>query len=426
MQKRILIINGPNLNMLGVREPRIYGIQTLEEMNACILSETRMYNIEVEFFHSNHEGELIDKIQAAFYNGVDGVVINPGAYTHYSYALRDAITSVDIPFVEVHLSNIDIREKFRRVSVIKDVCVAQIIGKGYKGYVQAVKLLSNRMEEKILQSIADTQTLNNGIKMPKFGLGVYQAKPGKEVYRAVRCALEAGYRLIDTAAFYHNEADVGKAVKDSGIPREELFLVTKLWPLEFRSALSAFEQSLAFLNSGYVDLYLMHWPGTDSEARLKGWETMQELQQKGLIRALGVSNFYIHHLEHLIEHTGMVPSNNQIELHPWQQQRNIRTYCIQKGISVTAWGPIFHGHLSEEPLMGELGEKYGKSAAQVTLRWHIQHDINVIPKSVRPDRIQENTKLFDFALDQEDMARIDALDGKGAFAFNADLFDGNV
>ncbi len=278
----------------------------------------------------------------------------------------------------------------------------------------------------MIKSIAETVVLNNGVQMPGFGLGVYLAKAGEEVYRAVRSALDAGYRLIDTAAYYFNEQDVGKAVRDSGIPREQIFITTKLWPLAFADARTAFEQSLQLLDSDYVDLYLMHWPGTDEDVRLRGWEVMQELSANGLIRACGVSNFYVNHLEHLAAHSGAVPTNNQIELHPWQQQKEIREYCAAHGISITAWGPIFHGHLTEEPLVEELAQKHGKSAAQVTLRWHIQKGINIIPKSVHEARIRENADLFDFALSEQEMAQIDALDGKGAFAFDANTFNGVV
>ena len=267
--------------------------------------------------------------------------------------------------------------------------------------------------------------LNNGVEMPIFGLGVFKAKAGDEVYNAVRWAIDEGYTLIDTAAFYFNEKSVGQAVKDSGVDREKLFITTKLWPLAFNDAHSALQNSLRELDMDYVDLYLMHWPGTDDDARLRGWDMMAEDMNAKRIRACSVSNFRTHHLEHLQKHTSIIPACNQIELHPWHQQRDMRAYCDAHGMAVTAWGPMMQGRLKDEPLAAQLGEQYGKSAAQVTLRWHLQHGINIIPKSVKQHRIKENADIFDFELSQADMARIDALNGKGSFALDADLFSGD-
>lgn len=274
--------------------------------------------------------------------------------------------------------------------------------------------------------INTTVKLNNGVDMPVFGLGLYKSQPGDEVYNAVRWAIDAGYKLADTATFYHNEESVGKAWKDSGIHREDFFITTKLWPGDFNSVQEMLEQSLRFLQSDYVDLYLLHWPGTDADLRNNAWDVMLEQMAKGRIRACGVSNFYVHHLEGITAHAGVTPVNNQIELHPWYQRREERAYCGQHGITVTSWGPIFHGHLSEEPLMAEVGEKYGKTPAQATLRWHLQQGIDIIPKSVKKERIIENAGIFDFELTEEDMGRINALDGKGHFSFDADQFDGDL
>jgi diketogulonate reductase-like aldo/keto reductase len=174
-------------------------------------------------------------------------------------------------------------------------------------------------------------------------------------------------------------------------------------------------------------MYLLHWPGADLAARYKTWDYILSQMEKGRIRACGVSNFYEDQLEDLIQKSGVVPANNQVELHPWYQRRDLRKYCAGKGISVTAWGPIFHGHLGEEPLVAELGEKYGRSAAQVTLRWHVQHGVNIIPKSSKKERIESNAQIFDFQLSDEDMAKIDALDGKGTVnGLDPYTFDGII
>ncbi len=277
------------------------------------------------------------------------------------------------------------------------------------------------------RDINTAQEIKRGVLMPRFGLGVFRALPGDEVYNSIRWALDMGYRLIDTAAMYENEEDVGRAVRDSGLPREDIFVTTKLWIDDFDDAKSALEASLKRLGMDYVDLYLMHWPGTDESRRLRAWEAMLEQGSSGKIRACGVSNFMQDQLEQLMAGVGEVPANNQIELHPWHQQRELRKFCEAKGISVTSWGPIFRGHISEVPVMAEIGEKYGKSAAQATLRWHIQQgDINLIPKSVHKERIEQNMQIFDFELSEEDMAIIDAMDGRVSFAFDSHIFNGEL
>lgn len=278
----------------------------------------------------------------------------------------------------------------------------------------------------MIRNLQDKIRIAEGVEMPGFGLGLYKAKAGDEVYSAVRMALDAGYRHIDTATFYENEADVGRAVKDSGIPREELFVATKLWPTDFQKAQETFEKSLSYLDIGYIDLYMLHWPGTDETLRYRAWDVILGLREKGLIRAAGVSNFIADQLADMKRKTGEFPANNQVELHPWFQQRELRSFCRKNGISVTAWGPIFHGHLSEEPLMEEIGGHYGKSAAQATLRWHIQNEIAVIPKSVHKERIISNADVFDFELSQKDMERINALDGKQRFSWDSTKFDGDA
>lgn len=276
----------------------------------------------------------------------------------------------------------------------------------------------------MLDNLQSRVKLLDGNSMPFFGLGTFRAANGAQVENAVRYALDYGYRLIDTAAMYENEEGVGKGVRASGIPREQIFVTTKLWPTNFDHVEACFDESLRLLNMDYVDMYMLHWPGTDETARLFAWDKMCELKEKGKIRTLGVSNFYEHHLQSLFDKTGVYPSVDQLEFHPWQQQVENHQYCKKNGIVVQAWGPLFHGHLQEEPLMAQIGEKYGKSAAQVTLRWDIQRDISTIPKSVNEERIAANADIFDFTLSEEDMKTINDLSGKGSFAYNADTFNG--
>jgi len=275
-------------------------------------------------------------------------------------------------------------------------------------------------------SITDTFKMNDGVEIPGFGLGVYRAQVGDETYNSVRMALDIGYRHVDTAAIYGNEEDVGKAVKDSGIPRDELFITTKLWPLDFADAEIALNISLKKLGMDYVDLYLLHWPGINEALIFSAWEKISVLKSKGLIRSIGVSNFFPEKLKVLISETGIVPSNNQIQLHPWYQQLDTQEFCKANDITITSWGPIFHGYLSEEPLMEELGEKYDRTPAQVTLRWHIQNEIIIIPKSVRRERLEENTKLFDFSITPEDMERINALNCGKCFGPDPYTFSGKI
>lgn len=276
----------------------------------------------------------------------------------------------------------------------------------------------------LIDSLQGTVMMLDSVRMPGFGLGTFRAADGDEVVGAVRYALDMGYRLVDTAAMYENEEGVGKGIRESGMPREEVFVTTKVWPTDLENVEGALENSLRRLGMDYVDLYLMHWPGTDADLRMRAWETMLSLQEKGKIRSVGVSNFYVHHLVELQDRTGTQPCVNQVEFHPWQQQKEIRKYCKERGIVVQAWGPMMHGHLSEEPVMAEIGRKYGKSAAQVVLRWDLQSNVATIPKSVDPKRIAANADIFDFSLSDEDMAALDALDGKGSFAYNADTFNG--
>ncbi|HEX8834740.1 MAG TPA: aldo/keto reductase [Abditibacteriaceae bacterium] len=271
-----------------------------------------------------------------------------------------------------------------------------------------------------------TIKLNNGVQIPQFGLGVWQAAEGGEVENAVRSALESGYRLIDTAAIYGNEAGVGKAIKASGVPREEIFLTTKLWNANhaYDDALHAFDESLAKLDSDYVDLYLIHWPLPMEGRFVEAWRALEKLYSDGRTRAIGVSNFKVPHLETLLESTGLVPAVNQIELHPMLQGKEDRAYGAAHGIKVEAYSPLMRGgEVLENSVITELAEKHGKTPAQIVLRWHIQSDIIVIPKSVTPERIRENVAIFDFALEEEDMRQIEALDAGQRLGADPDTAD---
>ncbi len=256
-------------------------------------------------------------------------------------------------------------------------------------------------------------TLNNGVEIPQVGLGVFQTREGSEVERAVQAALEAGYRLIDTAAIYGNEVGVGKAIKASGLAREEIFVTTKLWNANhaYEDALRAFDESLEKLDCGYVDLYLIHWPLPMEGKFTEAWKALEELYRGERVRAIGVSNFKPHHLEELLKEAETVPAVNQIELHPLFQQKETHAYCVEHGIVVESYSPLMQaGEALEHPVIANLAEKYGRSAAQVILRWHVQSGFIVIPKSANPERIRENFALFDFELSADDMRTIDGMD----------------
>lgn len=265
--------------------------------------------------------------------------------------------------------------------------------------------------------------LLNGILMPRLGLGVWRAQEGEETERAVATALAAGYRLIDTASLYQNEASVGRAIRASGIPREQIFVTTKVWNDEqgYDNTKRAFHASLERLGLDYVDLYLVHWPvpGKYKET----YRAIEDLYQEGLIRAIGVSNFKIHHLEDLMTTCRIKPMVNQIELHPLLTQKELVEFCRREGIQVESWRPLMKGNL-DLPLLKELAEKYGKTPAQIVIRWHLQHGLVTIPKSVRPERIIENGQVFDFELSDEDMARIDGLNRNQRFGMDPDDLKG--
>jgi diketogulonate reductase-like aldo/keto reductase len=261
--------------------------------------------------------------------------------------------------------------------------------------------------------------LNNGVEMPILGFGVYQIEDAKQCEQAVYDALIAGYRLIDTAAAYMNEEAVGKAIKRSGIPREEIFITTKLWIQDagYENAKKAFAKSLKRLQVDYVDLYLIHQPFGDVYG---SWRAMEELYREGKIRAIGVSNFYPDRLVDLISHNEVVPAVNQVETHPFCQQIESHNFMKENNIQIMSWGPFAEGrnNMFQNEVLVSIGKKYNKSVAQVILRWLTQREIIAIPKSVHKERITENSNIFDFELNQEDMETITALDTKESVFFS--------
>ena len=258
-------------------------------------------------------------------------------------------------------------------------------------------------------NLKDTVTLHNGVEMPWLGLGVFKVQEGEEVIQSVKAAIQNGYISIDTAAIYGNEEGVGQAIKESGVPREDLFITTKLWNSEqgYESTLKAFDESMEKLGLDYLDLYLIHWPGKDKYKET--WKAFEKLYKDGRVRAIGVSNFLVHHLEDLIATAEIKPMVNQVEFHPHLTQEDLRAYCKKEGIQLEAWSPLKQGQLLDNPVLKEIAEKHNKSVAQVILRWDLQHGVVTIPKSIKEHRIIENSSIFDFELSAEDMERIDQL-----------------
>ncbi|GAA4832701.1 aldo/keto reductase [Paenibacillus vulneris] len=269
------------------------------------------------------------------------------------------------------------------------------------------------------QHISDSTVLSNGVKMPWLGLGVWKTQNGEEVIQAVKAAIQAGYRSIDTAAVYGNEEGVGTAIKDCGISRDELFITTKVWNADqgYDSTLKAFDESRRKLGLDVIDLYLIHWP---VKGKYKDtWRALEKLYKDGAVRAIGVSNFLVHHLEDLLADCEIKPMVDQVEFHPLLTQPELRSFCPQHQIQLEAWSPLMQGNL-DIPLLAELGAKYGKSPAQIVLRWDLQHGVVTIPKSISAHRIQENGNVFDFQLTQDEMASIDALNKEHRFGPHPD------
>jgi 2,5-diketo-D-gluconate reductase A len=267
--------------------------------------------------------------------------------------------------------------------------------------------------------------LNSGHEMPQVGFGVFKV-PGDETERAVRTALEAGYRSVDTAAMYRNEQGVGRAIASSGIPRDHLFVTTKLNndAHGFDAALQAFEASRSKLGLDYLDLYLIHWPLPARNMYAETWRALVRLRDEGVVRSIGVSNFQPAHLDRIIDATGVTPAVNQVELHPYLTQEPLRAYHADAGIVTEAWSPLAKGgRLLSDPTVTALAEKYGRTPAQIVLRWHLQVGNVVIPKSVTPERIRANFDLFGFELDPDDTAGIDSLDRAERTGPDPDVFN---
>ncbi len=259
-------------------------------------------------------------------------------------------------------------------------------------------------------TITSEVTLNNKTTMPWFGLGTFLSEAGKTTQDAVLWALEAGYRHIDTARIYNNEEDAGLAIRESGVPRRDIFVTTKVWNDDqgYDATLRACDKSLKLLKMDYVDLYLIHWPVSD--LRNETWKALITLQESGKARAIGVSNFMIRHLDELLATTDIVPAVNQIEISPFIQRKPLTEYCRKRGIVVEAYSTLSRGKRTNDERLAAIGKRYGKTAAQIALRWALQSEIVIIPKSVHKERIIENANIFDFEISLADMSAINTLD----------------
>lgn len=259
---------------------------------------------------------------------------------------------------------------------------------------------------KIELTIDSTVELNNGIKMPRLGFGTWKLKR-KSVIDPIKWAMDAGYRLIDTATFYKNEKYIGKALEDIDIPREELFITSKVWDTDqgYDNTIKAFDQSLNNLNTNYLDLYLIHWP---RKLRNETWKALEKLYSDEKVKAIGVANFAVHHLEEIIENYEIVPAVNQFELHPFDyvEEKDLIEFCKSNNIQVEAYSPLTHGKRLNNPILEKIGDNYNKSTAQVLIRWSLQHGFITIPKSGDETHIRENANVFDFELSEDDMKKI--------------------
>ncbi|MGE7024069.1 aldo/keto reductase [Solibacillus cecembensis] len=271
-------------------------------------------------------------------------------------------------------------------------------------------------------NLQSTRTLTNGVEMPLVGLGVFKMTDKEETLQAISTALQLGYRAIDTAALYYNEEEVGEAIRHSGVAREEIFVTTKVWNSDqgYDNTLRAFETSLKKLNMDYVDLYLTHWPVLDKLEDT--YRAIVRLYDEKLIRVPGVSNHHEHHLQTLLNNANVAPMVNQIELHPYLNQAPLRAFCKEQNIAVTAWSPLGRGNVLNDATIQAIAKQYEVTPAQVILRWHLQQDVIIIPKSVTPSRIKENAELFHFELSNETMAQLDALNRNERFGQDPDNF----
>ncbi|MFJ8267959.1 aldo/keto reductase [Peribacillus asahii] len=277
------------------------------------------------------------------------------------------------------------------------------------------------------RNLQDTTTLYNGVKMPWLGIGVFKVEEGPELVNAVKFAIKHGYRSIDTAAIYENEEGVGQAIREgldeAGISREELFVTSKVWnsDLGYESTIAAYETSLKKLGLDYLDLYLIHWPveGKYKEA----WRALETLYKEGKVKAIGVSNFQIHHLEDLMKDAEIKPMINQVEYHPRLTQKEVQAFCQEHGIQLEAWSPLMQGQLLDNPILQEIAQTHNKTIAQVIIRWDLQNGVVTIPKSTKEHRIVENSAVFDFELTKEEMQRIDELNQNHRVGPDPDNFD---
>jgi len=279
----------------------------------------------------------------------------------------------------------------------------------------------------MMKNLQDTVTLHNGVKMPGFGLGVFKVEEGPELVNAVKIAIKHGYRSIDTAAIYGNEEGVGKGIreglKEAGISRENVFVTSKVWnaDLGYDATIAAYETSLKKLGLDYLDLYLIHWPveGKYKEA----WRALETLYKEGKVKAIGVSNFQVHHLKDLMEDAEIKPVINQVEYHPRLTQKELQAFCEKHHIQLEAWSPLMQGELLNNEVLTEIANKHNKSVAQVILRWDVQNGIITIPKSTKEHRIVENASIFDFELTKEEIERIDELNQNHRVGPDPDNFD---
>ncbi|MDQ0113371.1 aldo/keto reductase [Paenibacillus harenae] len=280
-----------------------------------------------------------------------------------------------------------------------------------------------------ITSLQATTTLSNGVRMPWFGLGVFKVEEGAELVEAIKAAIKHGYRSIDTAAIYENEAGVGQGIREAlsggetGLTRDDLFITSKVWnaDLGYEQTLAAFETSLGKLGLEYLDLYLIHWPvaGKYKEA----WRALEALYKQGRVKAIGVSNFQIHHLKDLMETAEIKPMVNQVELHPLLTQQELHSFTKEQGIQLEAWSPLMQGQLFEHPVLRQIAARHGKSVAQAILRWNLQRGVVTIPKSTKEQRIIENANVFDFELTSDDMEQIEALNENRRVGPDPDNFD---
>jgi methylglyoxal/glyoxal reductase len=274
----------------------------------------------------------------------------------------------------------------------------------------------------MISSIDDCTLLKNGVQMPWMGLGTWQTPDGKDVVSSVKWAIDAGYRHVDTASAYGNEEGVGKGIRDCGVSRNQLFITTKVWNADhgYDSTLRAFEVSRKKLGLEILDLYLIHWPVKGKYRET--WRAFEKLYKDGRVRAIGVSNFHVHHLRDLMGGCEIVPMVDQVEFHPLLSQKAIREFCRENGIQFEAWSPLMHGHL-ESTVLADIARLLGKSPAQVLLRWDLQHEVVTIPKSTHEARIVENARVFDFSLSADEMVKLDAMNADKRFGPDPDNFD---